>query len=247
MAMASPPTFRAKSVSTGVVVTTRTLSPGAALAAVGLLAVPDAPSLPHPAATRASAARTATTPPRMRLGTIPRIIPGVVSGCDHVSVAGHDITDATAPWPLHGMLPPVPAPASVTLVQGRSFVICDRRGDIDGVGPGGLFVGDRRVLSRLVVLVDGTPVQHLAYASDVPFHARFVGRVGEEASVLVLRDLWVGRGLRADVNLRHVGAQERRGGGSGVGGAAPPALFSAEGGGAGGPPLPAPGLGQRPR
>src|SRR4051812_558330 len=210
MSTASPPTLRVRSVSTGVVVTTCTWAAAAPVVAAELVARPDPPSPPQPAATRTSAATPTATAPRMRLGTIPRIIPGRVRGCDHVSVAGPDITDSSAPWPLHGMLPPVPVPASVTLVQGRSFLICDRRGDIDGVGPGGLFVGDRRVLSRLVVLVEGTPVQHLAYAADVPFHARFVGRVGEEAPVLVLRDVWVGRGLRLDVNLRHVGPHERR-------------------------------------
>ncbi len=120
-----------------------------------------------------------------------------------------DITDATAPWPLRATLPPVVAPASVTLVQGRTFLICGHGGDIDGVGPAGLFVGDRRVLSRLVVMVDGAPVQHLACATDDPFHARFVGRIGEDEPLLVLRDLWVGRGLRADVSVRHEGNEER--------------------------------------
>jgi glycogen debranching enzyme len=104
------------------------------------------------------------------------------------------------------------APAAVTLVQGRSFLICDRGGEIEGEGPAGLFVGDRRVLSRFVVLVDGLPVQSLAEAVEEPFHARFVGRVGEEGRrppLLVFRDLWVGRGLRADVTVRHEAAEER--------------------------------------
>src|SRR5580765_5917737 len=117
-----------------------------------------------------------------------------------------DSTDATLPGPLHATMPPVAAPSSVTLVQGRSFALCDRGGDIDGVGPSGLFVGDRRIVSRLVVTVDGAPVQPLAWSSDEPFHGRFVGRVGDGADdrppVLVLRDLWVGRGLRADLTLR---------------------------------------------
>ena len=149
----------------------------------------------------------------MRLGTIPRIIPAPPGGCDHGGVPEPDAADATAPWPLHGSLPPVAEPASVTLVQGRSFLLCNRGGDIDGVGPAGLFVGDRRILSRLVVRVDGVGVQHLACATDEPFHARFVGRVGDggpQPPLLVLRDLWVGRGLRADVTVRHEANEERR-------------------------------------
>ncbi len=124
-----------------------------------------------------------------------------------------DSADATAPWPLHGTMPPATAPTAVTLVQGRSFAICDRGGDIDGSGPSGLFVGDRRIASHLVVTVDGAPVQPLAWASDEPFHARFVGRVGDGAGapapLLVLRDLWVGRGLRTDITLRHESDEER--------------------------------------
>src|SRR4051794_27540223 len=86
MSTASPPTFRAKSVSTGVVVTTCTF-PAAAdpvVVAVERLALPVPPlSPPQPAATKASATRPAPTTTRMRLGTIPRIIPGGASGCDH--------------------------------------------------------------------------------------------------------------------------------------------------------------------
>src|SRR5262245_39522859 len=118
-------------------------------------------------------------------------------------------------WPWVGSnMRPVAAPSSVTLVQGCSFMICDRGGDLDGVGPGGLFVHDTRICRQLVLTIDGVRAQALAWASDVPFHARFVGRIGAERSetlpVLVTRDHWVGRGLRTDVTLRHEAAEERR-------------------------------------
>jgi glycogen debranching enzyme len=110
-------------------------------------------------------------------------------------------------------MPPVAPPSSVTLVQGRSFAISDRGGDIERVGPSGVFVGDTRICTQLLLTVDGMRVQPLAWSSDVPFHARFVGRIGvdgyDQAPVLVVRNHWVGRGLRADVTLRHSSAQER--------------------------------------
>src|SRR5439155_6350039 len=118
------------------------------------------------------------------------------------------------PRPCQGTLPPAAEPSSVTLGQGLTFLICDHAGEIDGRGPDGLFVGVRRMCNRLLLRVDGAKVQPLASAVDEPFHARFVGRIGvegdERAPILVLRDLWVGRGMRADITLRHEAAEERR-------------------------------------
>src|SRR5437762_13029376 len=89
MSTASPPTFRAKSVRTGVVVTTCTLPAAPVVVAVELLVLPDPPlSPPQAAATKASATRPAPTTTRMRLGTIPRTIPRVTPGCDHVGRGG---------------------------------------------------------------------------------------------------------------------------------------------------------------
>ena len=52
---------------------------------------------------------------------------------------------------------PVPA-TTVTLVEGACFAICGLGGDVDG-GVEGLFVGDTRICSRIVVSVDGSPVE----------------------------------------------------------------------------------------
>src|ERR1700737_2000789 len=112
---------------TGVVVTT---------ASFPLAAAPrPAWSPPHPA-TRASTGSTGSTN-QMRLGTIPRTIADQMAvvirslSATMGAMAAPETTDATAPWPLHATMPPVAAPSSVTLVQGRTFVLCDRGGDID--------------------------------------------------------------------------------------------------------------------
>jgi glycogen debranching enzyme len=101
----------------------------------------------------------------------------------------------------------VPDGATITLVDGPSFVICDRRGDVTGEGPSGLFVGDRRVLSRLVLRVAGEVIEPLAYTLSAPFSAAIAGRTSDR-KVLVLRELHVGRGLRTDIRLRNLDEHE---------------------------------------
>ena len=98
--------------------------------------------------------------------------------------------------------------SGITLAHGRSFAICDETGDIGG-GVQGLYVGDTRIGSHLAVTVDGDPVEPLAWHSDEPFHAEFVGRTSEP-HLLVFRDHWVGSGLRTDLRVRNPGRAPRR-------------------------------------
>ena len=102
---------------------------------------------------------------------------------------------------------PVPA-ATVTLMQGSSFTICETSGDISDRGAEGLFVADTRICSKLVLTIDDAPVEPLAVASRSPFAASFVGRTADR-TFLVFRDLWIGRGLRVDVRLRNLTDQAR--------------------------------------
>ena len=88
---------------------------------------------------------------------------------------------------------PVPA-STVTLVEGATFTICGPDGDIDGSGVGGLFVGDTRICSRLVLSIDGDGVEPLTLAARSPSSATFVGRTFDKR-LLVFRDLWVGQGI----------------------------------------------------
>jgi glycogen debranching enzyme len=103
---------------------------------------------------------------------------------------------------------PVPA-TTVTLVEGASFAICGLRGDVESGGVEGLFVGDTRICSRLVLSVDGELVEPLTLAVRSPSSATFVGRTADRR-LLVFRDLWVGQGMRLDVRIRNLAREPRR-------------------------------------
>ena len=95
--------------------------------------------------------------------------------------------------------------SGITLAHGRSFAICSETGDIGG-GVQGVYVGDTRIGSYLEVTVDGEPIEPLAWHSDEPFHAEFVGRASSP-HLLVFRDHWVGSGLRTDLRVRNPGVR----------------------------------------
>jgi glycogen debranching enzyme len=103
------------------------------------------------------------------------------------------------PWTFTEESEAVPH-ATVTLVGDASFAICDSSGDITGHSVEGLFVGDTRTCSRLRLLVDDRTVEALGTSVDAPFAASFVGRTVDR-TVVVYRDLWVGKGLRMDVRI----------------------------------------------
>ena len=102
---------------------------------------------------------------------------------------------------------PVPA-TTVTLVEGASFTICGPDGGIDGGGVAGLFVGDTRICSRMVLWIDGSGVEPLSLATRSPSSASFVGRTFDK-KLLVFRDLWVGQGLRLDLRVRNLAREAR--------------------------------------
>jgi glycogen debranching enzyme len=105
-------------------------------------------------------------------------------------------------WTLSEESEPI-SPATVTLVEGASFMICDIGGDIAGRGVEGLYVADTRICSHLVVTVDDQKLEPLTVAGGSPFSASFVARTLDRA-LLVFRDVWVGRGMRVDVRLRNL-------------------------------------------
>ena len=102
---------------------------------------------------------------------------------------------------------PVPA-STVTLVEGATFTICGPDGDVDGSGVAGLFVGDTRICSRLVLSIDGDGVEPLTLAARSPSSATFVGRTFDKR-LLVFRDLWVGQGMRIDLRIRNLAREVR--------------------------------------
>ncbi|MDQ3293985.1 MAG: amylo-alpha-1,6-glucosidase, partial [Actinomycetota bacterium] len=94
---------------------------------------------------------------------------------------------------------------TVTLFEGAAFCTAAAGGDIVPGGVQGLFVLDARVLSELVLLVDGVRPQALGARVSDPNQATFVGRVGD--SIAVERHRVVDDGLRDEVVIRNVGEE----------------------------------------
>jgi glycogen debranching enzyme len=100
----------------------------------------------------------------------------------------------------------------VTLVQGSSFCISDRSGDISATLAQGLFFRDTRFLSRLDLIVDGARPEPLAAESTTPFSATFVLRTRPrrgiaDSSLIIFRYRYVGRGMREDVVVHNHGEE----------------------------------------
>ena len=115
----------------------------------------------------------------------------------------------------------------VTLVEAGSFCVSDVAGDVlDPVagGTGGLFVADRRLLSRLALVVNGAPLTPVDHHVDDPAAATFVGRAvaggvdapeaaspgapsGPASGPVVVRRRTLGAGLRDEIEVRNVGAE----------------------------------------
>ncbi|GAA3441881.1 amylo-alpha-1,6-glucosidase [Planomonospora venezuelensis] len=99
--------------------------------------------------------------------------------------------------------------SAVTLVEGSSFCVCASSGDIVPGGAQGIYHADTRLLSRWELRVDESPVEPLRVLPAEPYHATFLGRTrprpGQaESTLLVIRDRYVGGGLREDVTLRNM-------------------------------------------
>ncbi|MFI6479410.1 glycogen debranching N-terminal domain-containing protein [Nonomuraea sp. NPDC050663] len=97
----------------------------------------------------------------------------------------------------------------VTLVEGDSFAVSERNGDIVPGAAQGVFHADTRLISRWELRVDDGPVEPLRVVEHAPFHASFLGRArprpGQpESTLLVVRDRYVGGGLREDLTLRNL-------------------------------------------
>ena len=96
----------------------------------------------------------------------------------------------------------------VTLVEGSSFCLSGRGGDIRPGTPHGAFVLDVRHLSRFVLSIDGDETEPLSAVVREPFSATFVSRARPakgraDSSLLVLRDRYVDVGMREDVTIRN--------------------------------------------
>ena len=102
----------------------------------------------------------------------------------------------------------------ITLVEGTSFCLSGRSGDIRPDLPEGLFFLDTRLLSDWQLRVDGLRPEPLAVTTEAPNAATFVSRVrrhrrSESGSLLIVRRRHVGRGMHEDLSIRNYGTATR--------------------------------------
>ncbi|MGN6609691.1 MAG: amylo-alpha-1,6-glucosidase [Jatrophihabitans sp.] len=100
-----------------------------------------------------------------------------------------------------------PGAEQVTLVEGSSFCVGDRTGDLGRSRAQGLFVRDLRLLSRWELTVDGAALLPLSVQCDVPFAATFLAQPAHAPDggplPLVVRRRYVGDGMREDIVIRN--------------------------------------------
>ncbi|RCG32296.1 amylo-alpha-1,6-glucosidase [Sphaerisporangium album] len=98
---------------------------------------------------------------------------------------------------------------TTTLVEGGSFCVSERNGDILPGGAQGVYYADTRLVSRWELRVDDAPVGSLKVVPGEPYHSTFLGRTPArpgraDSTMLVIRDRYVGGGVREDVILRNL-------------------------------------------
>ena len=119
----------------------------------------------------------------------------------------------TEPWVFTGESHSLGSPTgTVTLVEGSSFCISGRSGDVVPGSPHGLFFRDTRFLSRLELRVNGQQPEPLAAEVMEPFSASFVLRTRPrsghvDSALVVFRSRHVGRGMREDIVVWNYGEE----------------------------------------
>ena len=117
------------------------------------------------------------------------------------------------PWTTSASATHRGADGIVTLVEGSSFCISSRSGEIDPAHPQGLFFRDTRFLSELRLHAQRTsrPSRSRRRRTD-PFSAVFVlrghpshGRA--DSHLVVFRRRYVGRGMREDLEIENFGEE----------------------------------------
>jgi glycogen debranching enzyme len=108
--------------------------------------------------------------------------------------------------------PRVSGATDVTLVEGVTFCICDRSGDIRPGAEHGLFFRDTRFLSRFELDIDATSLDALTVQRLGPYAAAFVARRPPRAgrgdsTLLVVRHRYVGAGMLEEITIRNLGRE----------------------------------------
>ncbi|MFI1914984.1 glycogen debranching N-terminal domain-containing protein [Nocardia sp. NPDC020380] len=101
---------------------------------------------------------------------------------------------------------------AVTLVEGSTFCLSDRLGDVEQGTPYGLFYRDARVLSRWELRLDGQRPEPLSVLSPEAFTARFIlrrpPRAGAaDSTLLIVRERLVADGLRETITVENLGRE----------------------------------------
>jgi glycogen debranching enzyme len=98
---------------------------------------------------------------------------------------------------------------TLTVVNGTTFCISTRRGDMSPDLAHGLFYHDTRILSGWQLTIGGEPPEPLSVVTESPFRARILARVvspDQRSQLLLERDRLVGSGMREDLTLRNLTA-----------------------------------------
>ncbi len=91
---------------------------------------------------------------------------------------------------------------AVTVLDGSTFVVCDRRGDLDGIAAtSGFFAADTRFLSRSVLTIDGERAESVSLEQAAPHLASFELR--GPRGLALRRELFVGRGLEETITVEN--------------------------------------------
>lgn len=98
---------------------------------------------------------------------------------------------------------------TVTLLEGATFCLSDRHGDVLVGRSHGLFFRDARVLSRWELRVDGQVAESLSVESAEAFAAQFILRRAPrsgraESTLLVVRERLIADGLRETISLHNL-------------------------------------------
>jgi glycogen debranching enzyme len=100
----------------------------------------------------------------------------------------------------------------VTLVEGITFCICARSGDIRPGHEQGLFFSDTRFLSRFELEVNDAPLDPLVVHRAAPYSATFLARQPPrgghaDSTLLVVRRRYVGAGMLEEITVRNLGRE----------------------------------------
>ena len=106
-----------------------------------------------------------------------------------------------------------PLDGVVTVVEGSTFCISGRTGDLFPGSAQGLFYQDTRILSTWQVRIHGTLPQVVMVLRGEPFQAKFISRLPvdeDQTELLIERTRYVADGMREEIRLRNLGRQPVR-------------------------------------